>query len=47
MTGGAYTPRSQQFLQSQSATLIEKPFNFASLRRLIKDVTDQATREVK
>jgi PAS domain S-box-containing protein len=41
MTGGAFTPRGRQFLDSVPVEVIEKPFDLKRLRRLV------ATRSVK
>jgi CheY-like chemotaxis protein len=36
MTGGAFSPRSREFLERPSIRWIEKPFGFEELRRLVQ-----------
>lgn len=37
MTGGAFTPRARRFLRGANVTVIEKPFEPASVRRVVSE----------
>jgi hypothetical protein len=44
MTGGAYTPRSEEFLRSSRLPQVSKPLSLEVLQGAIRQVVDGASR---
>lgn len=45
MTGGAFTPEAEAFLDAVANNRVEKPFDFANVDRLLRHVLESAGRD--